>query len=126
AGQALSETRRAVSVQTINPSSSFAKVFTLEEGPPDPKFLTSDTGRFPLPNGVFTRALPPEQRPPSVDAFNITVQHQLNDVMSIEVGYVGNRGRHAFVGDGPDVGVNDPTLDGFPNVPRDNRRPFFS
>jgi hypothetical protein len=61
-----------------------------------------------------------------VDAFNITVQHQLNDVMSLEVGYVGNRGRHAFVGDGPDVGVNDPTLEGFPSVPRDQRKPFFS
>ena len=46
--------------------------------------------------------------------------------MSVEVGYVGNRGRHAFVGDGPDVGLNDPTLVGFPGIPRDNRKPFFS
>ena len=31
-------------------------------------------GRFPLPNGVFARALPEKQRPPTVDAFNVTVQ----------------------------------------------------
>ena len=61
------------------------------------------TGRFPLKNGVFTRALPPKQRPPAVDAYNVTVQRQLTDVMSIEVGYVGNYGAHQFVGDGPDV-----------------------
>jgi hypothetical protein len=126
-GHSVTQNLPVLSVQSINPSSSFAKVFTLEEGPPDPKFLTSDTGRFPLPDGVFTRALPTTQRPPMVDAFNITVQHQLNDVMSVEVGYVGNRGRHAFVGDGPDVGLNDPTLAGFVDkVPRDNRKPFFS
>jgi len=47
-------------------------------------------------------------------------------VMSVEVGYVGNYGAHQFVGDGPDVGVNEPTLEGFPNVPRDLRRPFFA
>jgi hypothetical protein len=61
-----------------------------------------------------------------VDAFNVTVQRQLSDVMSIEVGYVGNRGRNAFVGDGPAVNVNDPTLQGFPTIPRDQRRPFFA
>ena len=43
-------------------------------------------GELTLPNGVFTRALPPKQRPPSVDAFNVTVQRQLSDVMSVEVG----------------------------------------
>ncbi len=46
--------------------------------------------------------------------------------MSVEVGYVGNRGVHAFVGDGPAVNVNDPTLEGFGTLPRDQRRPFFA
>ncbi len=125
-GHSVTQNLPVLSVQSLNPASNFDKVFTLEGGPPDPKFLTSDTGRFPLPDGVFTRALPTTQRPPMVDAFNITVQHQLNDVMSVEAGYVGNRGRHAFVGDGPDVGLNDPTLVGFGTIPRDQRRPFFS
>jgi hypothetical protein len=62
-----------------------------------------------------------------VDAFNVMIQRQLTDVMSIEVGYVGNRGRDVFSGDGPGVNVNDPTLEGFAEgVPRNERRPFFS
>ena len=36
----------------------------------------------------------------SVDAFNVTVQHELTSTMSVEVAYVGNRGR-GFIGDGP-------------------------
>ena len=53
------------------------------------------TATFPLPNGVFARALPDKQRPPAVDAYNVTVQRQLTTDSSIEVGYVGNRGAHA-------------------------------
>jgi hypothetical protein len=101
-------------------------VFTLDQGPAAPTFQNSPTGRFPLPNGVFTRALPPKQRPPAVDAYNVTLQRQLSDVMSIDVGYVGNYGAQQFVGDGPAVNVNDPTLEGFGTIPRDQRRPFFA
>ena len=36
---------------------------------------------------------PTKQRPPTVDAFNVIVQRQLTDTMSVEAGYVGNRGR---------------------------------
>ena len=46
--------------------------------------------------------------------------------MSVEVGYVGNRGRNVFAGDGPAINVNQPTLDGYPNVPQNNRKPFFA
>ena len=84
------------------------------------------SGRFALPNGVFSRALPEQQRPPALDAFNVTLQRQLTASMSAEVAYVGNRGRRVFAGDGPDVNVNQATLDGYlQGVPRDQRRPFF-
>jgi hypothetical protein len=47
--------------------------------------------------------------------------------MSIEAGYVGNRGRDVFAGDGPDININQATLNGYLNgVPRNNRRPFFN
>jgi hypothetical protein len=42
------------------------------------------------------------------------------------VGYVGNRGHHAFIGDGPSLNLNDPTLEGFPDVDFNLRRPFFA
>jgi hypothetical protein len=83
-------------------------------------------GRFRLPDGVFARALPEKQRPPTVDAFNITLQRQLTNTISVEAAYVGNRGRVVFAGDGPDFGINQPTLVGYPNVPQNNRKPFFA
>ena len=60
--------------------------------------------------------LPDKQRPPTVDAYNITVQREIGAQMSVEVGYVGNHGARVFVGDGPDVNGNQPTLAGFPNA----------
>ena len=76
---------------------------------------------------MFARALPEQQRPPTVDAFNVMVQHQLTPSMSIEAGYVGNRGRDVFAGDGPAINVNQASLNGFTDgVPLNNRRPFFN
>ena len=46
---------------------------------------------LPAANGVGAKALPLQQRPPRVDAYNIIVQRQLTDTMAIEAGYVGNR-----------------------------------
>jgi hypothetical protein len=84
------------------------------------------SGTFPLPNGVQTFALPEKQRLPMLDAYNFTVQRQLTNNLSFEVGYVGNKGTHVFAGNGPDFNVNEPTLVGFPNVPQNQRRPFFN
>ena len=46
--------------------------------------------------------------------------------MSFEAGYVGNRGRDVFAGDGPAFNINQPILDGYPIVPQNLRRPFFA
>jgi outer membrane receptor protein involved in Fe transport len=127
-GHSVTQNLPVLAVQELNAPSNFDRVFTLNQGPVPPTFPdVPANGRFPLPNGVFARALPTQQRPPTVDAFNVTVQRQVTDVMSVEVGYVGNRGRDVFAGDGPAINVNDPTLDGFlQGVPRDDRRPFYS
>jgi outer membrane receptor protein involved in Fe transport len=127
-GHSVTQNLPVLLAQENNPPNDFAAVFNLANGPPAPQFPNvPDNGRFPLPNGVFARALPEKQRPPAVDAFNVTVQRQLTPDLALEVGYVGNRGRRVFAGDGPAVNVNDPTLDGFTaGVPRDQRRPFFS
>ena len=79
-----------------------------------------------LPGGVFTRAMPQKQRLPAVDAFNVTVQHQLSSTMSIEAGYVGNRGHGVFAGDGPTVNPNQPSIVGFGTLNTDQRRPFYN
>ena len=126
-GHSVTQNLPVLSVQELNAPENFERVFTLAQGPPPPVFPTvPQNGRFPLPDGVFARALPEKQRPPTVDAFNVIVQRQLTDTMSVEVGYVGNRGRNVFAGDGPAINVNQPTLVGYPNVPQNNRKPFFA
>ena len=95
-GHSVTQNLPVLSVQSLNAPNNFDAVFNLAQGPPAPVFVDrAANGRFPLPNGVFTRALPEKQRPPTVDACNVTVQRQLTDAMSVEVGYVGNRGAHA-------------------------------
>ena len=127
-GHSVTQNLPVLAVQELNAPSNFDRVFTLASGPPAPTFpAVPSSGRFALQDGVFARALPAKQRPPTVDAFNVMVQHQLTPSMSIEAGYVGNRGRDVFAGDGPAINVNQASLNGFNGgVPLNNRRPFFN
>jgi hypothetical protein len=127
-GHSVTQNLPVLAVQDLPAPSNFDRVFTLASGPPPATFPTvPPSGRFPLPNGVGSRALPTQQRPPTVDAFNVIVQRQLSDSMSVEVGYVGNRGRDVFAGDGPEININQASLNGFlEGVPRNQRRPFFN
>ncbi len=127
-GHSVTQNLPVLSVQQLTAPSNFDRVFTLDAGT-DARDIPSRAVERPASRCLTACSHARFRRSsgrPSVDAFNVTVQRQLSDVMSIEVGYVGNRGVHAFVGDGPAVDVNDPTLEGFPNVPRDQRRPFFA
>ncbi|HJR61602.1 MAG TPA: TonB-dependent receptor [Vicinamibacterales bacterium] len=126
-GHSVTQNLPVLSVQELNAPENFERVFTLAQGPPPPVFPpVPENGRFRLPDGVFARALPEKQRPPTVDAFNVILQRQLTNTMSVEAGYVGNRGRDVFAGDGPAINVNQATLEGFGTVPQNNRRPFFA
>ena len=126
-GHSVTQNLPVLSVQELTAPNNFESVFNLAQGPTAPVFPdVPASGQFPLPNGVFARALPSKQRPPHVDAFNVTVQHQLTDTIAVEAGYVGNRGGNVFAGDGPAINVNQPILDGFPNVSTNARRPFFA
>ena len=75
------------------------------------------------------------QRLPTLDAWNATVQRQLTGSMSLEVAYIGNKGRHVFAGDGPTYNVNQPSVVGCVSagcsviggsVPQVARRPFYN
>jgi hypothetical protein len=126
-GHSVTQNLPVLSVQELNAPDNFLSVFNLAQGPSAPVFpAVPASGQFVLPDGVFARALPGKQRPPHVDAFNVTVQHQLTDTISVEAGYVGNRGGNVFAGDGPTTNVNQAILTGFPNVSTNLRRPFFA
>jgi len=127
-GHSVTQNLPVLSSQQINAPNNFDAVFNLAQGPPPPQFpAVPASGQFPLPNGVFARALTAKQRLPTVDAWNVTVQHQLTDTVSVEASYVGNRGSHGFIGDGPAANVNQASLVGFAQGQSTNlRRPFFA
>ena len=126
-GHSVTQNLPVLSAQSLSGANSFDSVFNLSQPAPAPVFVTvPSNGQFPLPNGVFARALPDQQRPPTVDAYNVTVQRELGAMMSAEVAYVGNHGVRVFAGDGPAVNANQPKLSGFPGVSQDARKPYFS
>ena len=98
-GHSVTQNLPVLNVQEVNGDRrDFDAVFNLAQAAPPADFPNADSGAFPLPVGVFARALPTQQRPPTVDAFNVIVQRQLSDTMSVEAGYVGNRGRDGVRG----------------------------
>jgi outer membrane receptor protein involved in Fe transport len=113
--------------QFIPPPSEFESVFNLRDGPPAPVFPeVPASGRFRLPNQVSAFALPGTQTLPALDAYNLTVQRQLTERVSFEVGYVGNRSARAFADGLPNIDPNQPALAGYPAVPRAERQPYHS
>jgi len=70
-------------------------------------------GRFILPNGVFSRARPFNNRLPTVDAWNASVQRQITPTLSATVAYVGNKGTHTLIGDNPAYSFNNKTVVGY-------------
>jgi len=90
-------------------------------------------GRPLLPDGLNAFVRPFNNRLPSVDAWNATVQRQVTSTISATVAYVGNKGTHT-IGGGPDYPFNNPKLAGYnPNLTgavgdlaRNQRRPFYS
>jgi outer membrane receptor protein involved in Fe transport len=126
-GHSVTQNLPVLSAQELN-SNTGARVFTLAQGPPAPVFpAVPSSGRFKLPDLIFARALPDKQRLPTVDAYNVTVQHQLTNTISVEAAYVGNKGTHVFAGDGPTFNVNQATIAGFTSgLSQDERKPFFA
>jgi hypothetical protein len=125
-GHAVTQNLPVLQEQQLNPPNNFNSVFNLAQGPSAPVFVTPGAnGRFPLPNGVFTRLLPDTQHVPRVDAWNVTLQRQLTDTVSAEIAYVGNHGE-GFFGDNPAAGYNNAVLTGFPALNTNQRRPFFN
>ncbi len=126
-GHSVTQNLPVLSIQQLNAPENFERVFNLATGPPPPVFpAVPSNGEFPLPDGVFARALPEKQTPPHVDAFNVTVQRELTPTMALEVAYVGNRGGNVFAGDGPAININQASIIGYPGVPRNRRRPYFN
>ena len=144
-GHAVTQNLPVLGAQLAQNTNQYLPAFTLAAGPPPFTFPTvPSNGQLPLagPNCflkdtslcIQPHIRPTTQRLPYVDTWNATVQHQLTNTMSLEVTYLGNKGTHGFVGDGPAYNVNQPrfgtgSLQGgswVPDVPQVQRRPFYN
>jgi outer membrane receptor protein involved in Fe transport len=102
--------------------------FNLRDGPPQFKFpaapfslldLAADNignpNAIPVipPSGAVLYALPSQVRVPTVDSWNLTVQHELDSHLYFELAYVGNKGTHVFTdrnSGGTFYDLNQPSL----------------
>lgn len=156
-GHVVTQNLPVLADQSIDPggfnSADFNSAFFLNQGPPliDPATLLTTNncnditdpthtltqclgpnGRALLPDGVFSRARPFNNRLPTVDAWNASVQRQLTGTISITAAYVGNKGTHTFIEGNPAYGINNRTIIGYdpnaadPAANRNDRKPFFA
>jgi len=141
-GHTVTQNLPVLAIQNLTADTNFGRVFTLAQGPPAftnffgltappnkggvPNASLPASGKFFLPDGVTPRVVNFKQTLPTVDAWNLTVQHEFTKTISVEAAYVGNKGTHVFCGNNPDCEGNQASLSGFPNVPRNNRRFFFN
>jgi hypothetical protein len=103
-------------------------------------------GRSFQPDNVGGNARPFNNRIPSVDAWNATIQRQVTSTITATAAYIGNKGTHTFIGDNPAYNPNSPTVVGYipgcnflptsftqPNpancgasgLPQDLRKPYY-
>jgi hypothetical protein len=96
-------------------SANLIPLFTLDQGPNSNSNIDPANAFPPVPSNGFipltaqlsgTHIRPTKQVLPTVDAWNVTVQRQITNTMSLEVAYVGSKGTHGFVGDGPNYDIN--------------------
>jgi len=144
-GHAVTQNLPVLGAQLAQNTNQYLPAFILSQGPPLFTFPTvPSNGLLPLagPNcflGNTSLCIQPHIRPltqrlPYVDTWNASIQHQLTNTMTLEVTYLGNKGTHGFVGDGPTYNVNQPGFGAgsviggsfVPNVPQVQRRPFYN
>jgi hypothetical protein len=95
--------------QSLNAPSTFQAVFPLTTAPPPVVFpIIPSNGMLPLADGIGVSYIPANQKIPSVDQWNLTVERQVAPNLNVSVAYVGNIGRHLNGGFGLNAAIPGP------------------
>jgi hypothetical protein len=109
--------------QTVN-----GVAYTLNNLPAKPApFVIPANGVIPIPEGVSPQVRPNTLLLPKVDQWNLSLQQQITNNMTLTIAYVGNIAERIYPGETYGFNVNVPVL---PTTPaqladRDARRPLF-
>ncbi|WP_109488801.1 TonB-dependent receptor [Occallatibacter savannae] len=100
-GHVVTQNLPVLANQNINQASTTSRVFDLALGPPAPTPVTvPSNGLLPNPGSlVQSRARPNPLRFPTIDAWNLAIQHAVTNSLTLTAAYVGNKGTHNL-GDG--------------------------
>jgi hypothetical protein len=121
--------------QNLNSATTFGSLFNLTNGPPGFVFPPIPAnGNFPLPNGISVPTRPLYMRIPTLDAWNLAVQHELTQSMALQIAYVGSHGVHNMFDSSNQFDPNEPTIAGFGQInpltgqafTTDDRHPYFN
>ena len=125
-GHNVTQNPPVLSNQTLTPTNNFSPVFTLADGPPTlAPVVVGSNGTFPLPNGVNPKFRPPEVTLPTTYQYNLALQRQVTNKISVTAAYVGNSNRHNFIGTGQTTNPNEPIFN--PGVSNTNLdRPYYA
>jgi hypothetical protein len=91
---------------------------------PESVAIAAASGGPPCQGSVQPHTRPDRLVVPTLDAWNVAVQHQLTSKSSIEAAYVANHGVHVFKGNGPSYNANQATVVGFPTLTFAQRSPY--
>jgi hypothetical protein len=94
--------------------------FTLDQAvPAAPIVQIPESGLLPLPPGLNVWSVPKDSETSELDTWNLTLQHQLSQNLSVSAGYVGSAARNIY----DNLDINAP----FPGAgPLNPRRRYFN
>lgn len=128
-GEVLTFTYPVQVSQNFNSAGSFTPLpFNLTTGPPAYTFapIPAD-GNFPLPDGVSVPTRPLRVRLPTLDAWNLTIQQEINNSTALQIAYVGSHGIHNMFDSSNQFDPNQATLAGFNRgFTYNDRQPYFN
>jgi hypothetical protein len=88
--------------------------FNLSQGPAAYTFpAIPSNGNYPLPNGVQQPTRPLTLRIPTLDSWNLMIQHELSSSAALQIGYVGSHGIHNMFDSSNQANPNQQTIAGF-------------